>query len=35
MRRPVDCPRERWPVYLELERDGRLLYRGIHPPSGA
>jgi quinol-cytochrome oxidoreductase complex cytochrome b subunit/coenzyme F420-reducing hydrogenase delta subunit len=34
MRRPVDCPRERWPVYLELERDGRLLYRGIHPPSG-
>jgi coenzyme F420-reducing hydrogenase delta subunit len=34
MRRPVDCPRERWPVYVELERDGRLLYRGTHEPSG-
>ncbi len=34
MRRPVDCPRERWPVYLELERDGQLLYRGTHEPSG-
>lgn len=34
MRRPVDCPRERWPLYVELERDGDLLYRGTHPPSG-
>lgn len=34
MRRPVDCPRERWPVTVELERDGRLLYRGTHEPSG-
>jgi len=34
MRRPVDCPRERWPVYVELERGGELLYRGTHPPSG-
>jgi ferredoxin/coenzyme F420-reducing hydrogenase delta subunit len=34
MRRPVDCPRERWPVYLELERDSRLLYRATHRPSG-
>jgi len=34
MRRPVDCPRERWPVYLELERDGQVLYSGTHQPSG-
>jgi ferredoxin/coenzyme F420-reducing hydrogenase delta subunit len=34
MRRPVDCPRERWPVYVELERDGKLLYQGTHRPSG-
>lgn len=34
MRRPVDCPRERWPVYVELARDGELLYRGTHLPSG-
>jgi ferredoxin/coenzyme F420-reducing hydrogenase delta subunit len=34
MRRPVDCPRERWPVYVELERDGQLLYRGLREPSG-
>ena len=34
MRRPVDCPRERWPVYVELERDGKLLYSGTHRPSG-
>ena len=34
MRRPVDCPRARWPVTVELERDGRVLYRGTHEPSG-
>jgi quinol-cytochrome oxidoreductase complex cytochrome b subunit/Fe-S-cluster-containing hydrogenase component 2 len=34
MRRPVDCPRERWPMTVELERDGVLLYRGTHEPSG-
>jgi ferredoxin/coenzyme F420-reducing hydrogenase delta subunit len=34
MRRQVDCPRERWPVIVELERDGRLLYRGSHEPAG-
>jgi len=34
MRRPVGCPRERWPVYVELLRDGRLLYRGEHAPAG-
>jgi quinol-cytochrome oxidoreductase complex cytochrome b subunit/Fe-S-cluster-containing hydrogenase component 2 len=34
MRRPVDCPRERWPITVELERNGRVLYRGTHQPSG-
>ena len=34
MRRPVDCPRERWPLYVELERDGRLLYHATQEPSG-
>ena len=34
MRRPVDCPRERWPLYVELERNGTLLYRGTQKPSG-
>lgn len=34
MRRPVDCARERWPIYVELEREGTLLYRGNHQPSG-
>lgn len=34
MRRPVDCPRERWPITVELELDGRLLYRGTEEPSG-
>jgi len=34
MRRPVDCPRERWPVYVELERNGTIIYRGTHAPTG-
>jgi coenzyme F420-reducing hydrogenase delta subunit len=34
MRRQVGCPRERWPVYLELLRDGGVLYRGEHEPAG-
>jgi ferredoxin/coenzyme F420-reducing hydrogenase delta subunit len=34
MRRQVGCPRERWPVYVELLRDGRLLYQGEHAPAG-
>jgi ferredoxin/coenzyme F420-reducing hydrogenase delta subunit len=34
MRRPVDCPRERWPVYVELERNGSIVYRGMHAPTG-
>lgn len=34
MRREVGCPRERWPVFVELLLDGELLYRGLHPPAG-
>jgi ferredoxin/coenzyme F420-reducing hydrogenase delta subunit len=34
MRRQVGCPRERWPVYVELLRDGVPLYRGEHQPAG-
>lgn len=34
MRRALDCPRERVPVYVELELDGVVLYRAELPPSG-
>ena len=34
MRRPLDCPRGRLPVLIELELDGELLYRAELPPSG-
>lgn len=34
MRAPLDCPRERAPVVVELEMDGRLLYRIVAPPAG-
>lgn len=34
MRAPLDCPRERSPVTLELELDGRLVVRAVAPPSG-
>ena len=34
MRRPIDCPRRRVPVLIELELDGELLYRKELPPSG-
>lgn len=34
MRAPLDCPRERAPVIVELEMDGRLLYRIVAPPTG-
>jgi hypothetical protein len=34
MRRPLDCPRERVPLLVELEVDGTLLYRDTLPPSG-
>ena len=34
MRRPLDCPRERVPLQVELVLDGELLYRDELPPSG-
>ncbi len=33
-RRPHDCPRERVPVTVELELDGKRLYRATLEPSG-
>jgi ferredoxin/coenzyme F420-reducing hydrogenase delta subunit len=29
-----DCPRGRWPVYMELELDGRTVYAGTQEPAG-
>jgi len=34
MRRPMDCPRERVPLLVELALDGEVLYRETVPPSG-
>ncbi|MFO1350599.1 MAG: hypothetical protein U1F68_07950 [Gammaproteobacteria bacterium] len=34
MRIALDCPRERLPLQVELELDGRALYRAAHPPTG-
>ena len=34
MRKPVSCPRERWPVDVELRVDGNLVYAASLPPSG-
>ena len=34
MRRPTECPRARVPLLVEVELDGRLLYRDELPPSG-
>ncbi|OGI67332.1 MAG: hypothetical protein A2W18_15385 [Candidatus Muproteobacteria bacterium RBG_16_60_9] len=34
MRRSLDCPRERLPVAVELELDGRRLYAASIAPSG-
>jgi len=34
MRAPLDCPRERSPVTVELEMDGALVYRIVATPSG-
>jgi len=34
MRQALDCPRERNPVYVELELDGTLLYSASSAPSG-
>jgi hypothetical protein len=34
MRRPLDCPRGRVALLLELEVDGQRIYRDSLPPSG-
>lgn len=34
MRRPVDCPRERVALLVELEVDGEQVYRDFRKPSG-
>lgn len=34
MRAPVRCPRERSPITVELEVDGRPVLREVAPPSG-
>ncbi len=34
MRKPMDCPRERLPLLVELHVDGKLIYRRTLPPSG-
>jgi hypothetical protein len=34
MRRVQDCPRVRRPLYVELDLDGRNLYRASLPPTG-
>jgi ferredoxin/coenzyme F420-reducing hydrogenase delta subunit len=33
-RRATDCARGRWPITVELDLDGRPLYRGTHQPAG-
>jgi hypothetical protein len=33
-RTATSCERGRWPVYVELDLDGRPLYRGQHEPAG-
>jgi len=34
MRRPLDCPRERLPVFVGLELDGKLVYEAELAPTG-
>jgi hypothetical protein len=34
MRQPMDCPRERSPILIELELDGRLIHREELRPTG-
>jgi hypothetical protein len=33
-RSATSCERGRWPVYVELDLDGKALYRGEHQPAG-
>lgn len=34
MRAKMSCPRERWPVYVELELDNQTLFKGSAKPAG-
>jgi len=34
MRAPLDCPRERSPVTIELDLDGQRIVQAVAPPSG-
>lgn len=34
MRNPLDCPRERSPVSVEIDLDGATVYRQVATPSG-
>ena len=34
MRRPMDCPRQRLPVFIELAIDGETRYSASVPPTG-
>lgn len=34
MRKVLDCPRVRRPIYVELDVDGRSVYRASLPPAG-
>jgi hypothetical protein len=34
MRKPLECPRRRGPVYVELDIDGHAIYRASLPPAG-
>lgn len=34
MRNPLDCPRERSPIELELDLDGKQIFKGTMHPTG-
>jgi hypothetical protein len=34
MRKPLECQRERKPLYVELDMDGQTIFRAALPPSG-
>jgi hypothetical protein len=34
MRKPLECPRRRGDVYVELDLDGATIYRAVLPPAG-
>lgn len=34
MRKPMVCPRQRLPVYVELLLDGKIIFQATLPPSG-